>query len=76
MRRSLYALLKAPLLGRRFGYIFFSARGGGRGSPRRREEGLGRFFCLKIQEGGSRGGEGPRAGRESAANWGIGGGGG
>ena len=49
-------------LGGRFGYfLFFSARGRGRGSPRRRE-GEARDFLLKIPgEGGSpgRGGEGP-----------------
>ena len=56
-----------------FGYfLFFSAPGGERGSPRRR--GVG-FFLLKIPGGGvSRRGKGQGVGRASAANWGIGGG--
>ena len=47
-------------LGGRFGYfLFFSARGGGRGSPRRRE-GVGGRFLLKIPgAGGVSGGGGP-----------------
>ena len=63
-------------LGGRFGYfLFFSALGGGRGSPRRREVG-GIDFLLKIpQGGGSPGGGGPR-GREGVCgklgNWGGG----
>ena len=37
----------------RFGYFFiFSARGRGRGSPRRQEGGGGQFFPWKSQEGG------------------------
>ena len=60
-------------------YIAFAARRGGRGSPRCREGGGGGrfFFKLKSQEEGvSRRGRGRGAGRESAANWGICGGGG
>ena len=50
-------------LGGRFGYfLFFSARGGGRGSPRRQEGGGGIHFLLKIPGGGGFQ-EGPR-GRE------------
>ena len=52
-------------LGGRFGYfLFFSARGGGKGNPRRREGG-GVRFLLKIPGGGGglEEGEGPR-GRE------------
>ena len=45
------------MLGGRFGYfLFFSARGGGRGSPRR-QEGGGRFFIENPTERG-RGREG------------------
>ena len=41
-----------PELGGRFGYfVFFSARGRGTGSPRRRE-GVGDDFLLKIAGGG------------------------
>ena len=50
----------APLLGGRFGYfLFFSAWGGGRGSPRRRRGG-GRFLLKFPGAGGgfSPGGEG------------------
>ena len=58
----------APLtqryLGGRFGYfLFFSARGSGKGSPRRREEGGGRFLI----ENPSRGGLPGRA--EGARGW-------
>ena len=40
-----------PNLGGRFGYFFFSARGRGKGSPRRREGG-GDGFLWKIPGGG------------------------
>ena len=71
--------IRNNLLGGRLGYfLVFSARGGGRGSLRRREGG-GVGFFLKIPGGGvSRRGEGPR-GREGVCgelgNWGGGGGG-
>ena len=48
-------------------FFIFSARGGEWGSPRR-QEGAGIVFYLKIPGGGG-------AGRVSAANWGIFGGG-
>ena len=57
-------------------FYFFSARGGGRGSPRPPGGGVVEFL-LKIPEGGGisrRRGRG--AGRVSAANWGFWGGGG
>ena len=63
-------------LGGRFGYfLFFSARGGGRGSPGRRERG-GSIFIENPRRGGLQEGRGQGAGRVSAANLGIGGGGG
>ena len=56
--------------------FIFSARGGGRASPRRRE-GVRVDFSLKMPGGGILSeGEGRGAGRVSAANWGIWGGGG
>ena len=65
-------------LGGRFGYfLFFSARGGGRGSPRHQEGGGDPFFIENPKRGGGgvfRRGRG--AGRVSAVNWGIWGGGG
>ena len=56
-------------LGGRFGYfLFFSVRGAGRESPRRR--GGGDQFVIENPRGGGPGGaEG--VGRVSAANWGI-----
>ena len=53
-------------------FNFFSARGGGRGSPRRWEGG-GLVFYSKSHVGGgvSRTGWGRGAGRVSAANWGL-----
>ena len=66
-------------LGGRFEYFFqfFSAREGGRGSPRRWEEG-GDWFFIEIPGGGGPPEREGRRGREgvSAANWGIWGGGG
>ena len=61
----------------RFGYfLFFSARGGGRGSPRRQEWGGGDrfFFNRKSQEGGYRRGRGRAAGRVELGHF-FGGGG-
>ena len=67
---------ETSFLGGRFGYIFnfFSARGGGRGSPRRREGGV--RFLLKIPGGGGLQEGRPRGRRASAAHLGIGRGGG
>ena len=53
--------------------MFLSARGGGRGSPRR-QEGGDPFFTENPRRGGDFQ-EGRGAGRVSAANWGTGGGG-
>ena len=56
-------------------FYFFSARGGERESPRRREGGGGVDF-IEISKGAlSRRGRGQGPGKVSAANWGIGGGG-
>ena len=57
-------------------FYFFPVRGGGRGSPRRRDGG-GVDFSLKIpgRGGGLQEGRGREAGRVSAANLGIGRGG-
>ena len=58
----------------RIQHLYFSVRGGGRGSPRRQEGGGGRWgFLLKIpgEGGGVEEGRGRGAGRVSAANWGI-----
>ena len=53
-----------PFLGGRFGYsLFFSARGGGRGSPSRQKGGGVRFCIENPRRGVSQEGEGPR-GRE------------
>ena len=55
--------------------FFFPAWGGGKGSPERR--GGGSVFIENPGGGGgSRRGRGRGAGRVSAVNWGIGGGGG
>ena len=50
--------------------IFFSAREGGRGSPRG-QDGGGRFFIENPTRGGGGFPGGGGAGRVSAANWGI-----
>ena len=53
-------------------FYFFSAWGGGRGSPRRREGREESRFLLKIPGGGGlQEGRGGGAGRVSAANLGI-----
>ena len=57
-------------------FIFFSARGGGRGSPRPPGGGGVRFLMKNPRRGSPRRGRGRGAGRVSAANWGFGGGGG
>ena len=58
-------------------FFIFSARGRGRGSPRRLERGGGTIFYWKSQGGGSPGRVGAggrrRAGRVFAGNWGGGG---
>ena len=54
--------------------FYFSARGGGRGSPRHREGGGSVFLLKNARRGVSRKGSGRGAGRVSAANCGIGGG--
>ena len=51
-------------------FYFFSARGGGRVSPRRRAGWGDRFFIENPRRGGEAG-RGRGAGRVSAANWGI-----
>ena len=56
--------------------FFFSARGGGRGSPRRREGAGGRFFIENSRRGGVPGGEGPRGQEGVCSEFGNSGGGG
>ena len=60
-------------LGGRFGhFVFFSARGGGRGTPRLRDGwGVGFFIEIPGRVGGGalQDGRGRGAGRVSAANW-------
>ena len=65
------------LLGGRLGHFYFFLVGEVEGGVRGREEGGDRFLIQSPRRGVCRG-EGPRAGRVSAANWGIfwGGGGG
>ena len=70
-------MIPENILGGRFGYfLFFSARGGGRGSPRRWEGGGLNFLLKTPARGGVFRRGGAEAGRVSAANWGSGGGGG
>ena len=55
--------------------IFFSARGGGRGTPRRREchrAGGDRLFIENPRRGGLQERRGLGAGRVSAGNWELG----
>ena len=56
-------------------FFFFSGRGGIGGSPRRQGAGGSVFIENPRRGGGSRSGRGRGAGRVSAANWGILGGG-
>ena len=66
------------LLGGRFGYFLFFLLGEGEGEVRggRERGGVGRLLKENPRRGVSRGGRGRGAGRVSAANWGIAGGGG
>ena len=59
VRHEVWEMPDCTELGGRFGYfLFFSARAGGRGSPRCRDGGGAIDSLLKIQGGGSSGREG------------------